>query len=105
MGAALLCAPYFSTVALAANALMYVGTEEDQARYLPGIASGETIATRGADRRRRGLGPGHDVDDARRASGDAWTLSGVRNYVTDGSVADLMLVPAMTDARACRSSP
>ena len=45
MGAALLCAPYFSTVALAANALLFVGNEKDQAAYLPGIASGETIAT------------------------------------------------------------
>ena len=45
MGAALLCAPYFSTVALAANAVLIVGTEAAKASYLPGIASGETIAT------------------------------------------------------------
>ena len=45
MGAALLCAPYFSTVALAANALLLVGDDAAKAAYLPGIASGETIAT------------------------------------------------------------
>src|SRR6202045_2905407 len=45
MGAALLCSPYFSTVALAANALLFVGNDEDKAAFLPGIASGETIAT------------------------------------------------------------
>ena len=45
MGAALLCAPYFSTVALAANALLTSGDDSAKKEYLPGIASGETIAT------------------------------------------------------------
>ena len=45
MGAALLCAPFFSSVALAANALLTSGDEEAKKGYLPGIASGETIAT------------------------------------------------------------
>src|SRR6478736_2481295 len=44
MGAALLCAPYYSTVVLAANAIMNGATPEQQAELLPGIASGETIA-------------------------------------------------------------
>ena len=44
MGAALLCAPYFSTVVLAANAIMNGATPEQQAELLPGIASGETVA-------------------------------------------------------------
>ena len=45
MGAALLCSPYFSTVALASNALLQVGTDANKKQFLPGIASGETIAT------------------------------------------------------------
>ncbi len=45
MGRALLCAPYFSTVALAANALLASGDAAAQGDYLPAIASGETIAT------------------------------------------------------------
>src|SRR5579863_8211178 len=45
MGGALLCAPYFSTVALASNALLSSGDESAKKDYLPGIASGETIAT------------------------------------------------------------
>jgi alkylation response protein AidB-like acyl-CoA dehydrogenase len=95
MGAALLCAPYFSSVALAANALLQVGTDADKSAYLPGIASGETIATLAL------------TDDAGQwdlaattttATFDgAWRVSGVRNYVTDGSLASLILVPAVTD--------
>ena len=45
MGAALLCAPFFSSVALAANALLTSGDDEAKKSYLPGIASGETIGT------------------------------------------------------------
>ncbi|EQD67417.1 acyl-CoA dehydrogenase domain-containing protein, partial [mine drainage metagenome] len=30
--------------------------------------------------------------------GDAWSLSGVRSFVTDGALANLILVPATTDA-------
>src|ERR1700727_2384360 len=45
MGRALLCAPFFSSVALAANLLATSGDAAAKADYLPGIASGATIAT------------------------------------------------------------
>src|ERR1700758_3204622 len=45
MGRALLCAPYFATVVLAAGAIMNGGSEADKAALLPGIAAGETTAT------------------------------------------------------------
>ncbi len=45
MGRALLCAPYFSTAVLAANAIMNAGTEEQKAKLLPDIASGARLAT------------------------------------------------------------
>src|ERR1043165_5662410 len=45
MGRVLLCAPYFSTVVLAADAIINAGTSDQQAKLLPGIAAGETIAT------------------------------------------------------------
>jgi alkylation response protein AidB-like acyl-CoA dehydrogenase len=44
-GRALLCAPLFSSVALAANAILAAGSEEQQARLLPSIAAGEVLAT------------------------------------------------------------
>ena len=45
MGRSLLCAPYFSTVVLAANTLIHSGDDQAKKEFLPGIASGETIAT------------------------------------------------------------
>ena len=44
MGRSLICAPYFSSVVLAANTLIHAGDEEAKAELLPQIASG-TIAT------------------------------------------------------------
>ena len=40
MGRVLLCAPYFSTVVLAADAIINAGTDEQKAELLPGIAVG-----------------------------------------------------------------
>ena len=45
MGRRLLPAPYFSTVALAATTLLHSGDDAAKKAHLPGIASGETIAT------------------------------------------------------------
>ena len=44
MGRALLCAPFFSSVVLAANTLIQSGDDDAKKAHLPGIASGETIA-------------------------------------------------------------
>jgi alkylation response protein AidB-like acyl-CoA dehydrogenase len=96
MGAALFCAPYFSTVALAANALLFVGNQHDQAEYLPGIASGETIATV-ALTDDAGMWDLSNTSTTATRAGEDFVLSGVRSYVTDGSTATLLLVPAMTD--------
>jgi alkylation response protein AidB-like acyl-CoA dehydrogenase len=96
MGAALFCSPYFSTVALAANALLLVGSETDQAEYLPGIASGETIATV-ALTDDAGLWDLSNTSTTATRSGEGYVVDGIRSYVTDGSTASLLLVPAMTD--------
>lgn len=96
MGAALFCSPYFSTVALAANAVLFVGTDADRATYLPGLASGATIATVAL------------TDDAGKwdfaststtaiDTGEGFVLNGVRSYVTDGNIASVLFVPALTD--------
>ena len=95
MGAALFCSPYFSTVALAANAVLLVGTEEDKKTYLPGMASGATIATV-ALTDDAGLWDLAGTTTTARRAGDGWVVSGVRNYVTDASTASLLFVPATT---------
>jgi alkylation response protein AidB-like acyl-CoA dehydrogenase len=97
MGRALLCAPYFSTVALAANALLNSGDDSAKKEYLPGIASGDTIATLAITE------PAGKWDEAgitlqATGSGDSWTLNGAKSFVIDGHTAGLILVAARTPA-------
>jgi alkylation response protein AidB-like acyl-CoA dehydrogenase len=96
MGRALLCAPYFSTVALAANALLASGDEAAKAEYLPGIASGETIATL-AYTEETGRWDLDGVTLAATSSGGGWQLNGTKSYVLDGHTAGLILVAARSE--------
>ncbi|MEV4336955.1 acyl-CoA dehydrogenase family protein [Streptomyces sp. NPDC049590] len=98
MGRALLCAPYFATVALAANLLLASHDESARADYLPGIASGRTIATVALAERRGDWGVSGIALEAARTPDGAWRLSGEKHYVLDGHVADLVLVAARTRA-------
>ena len=89
MGRALLCAPYFSTVVLAADAILNAGTADQKKSLLPGIASGETIATLAFTE------PNGKWD----ASGitmeaDGGKLTGTKMFVLDGHTADLIVVAA-----------
>jgi alkylation response protein AidB-like acyl-CoA dehydrogenase len=96
MGRALLCAPYFSTVVLAANTLIHCGDDAAKGEYLPGIASGETIATL-AFTEPSGKWDEAGITLAATKSGDGWTLTGTKSFVLDGATANLILVAARTD--------
>jgi alkylation response protein AidB-like acyl-CoA dehydrogenase len=97
MGAALLCAPFFSSVALAANALLTSGDDEAKKSYLPGIASGETIATL-AITEDNGKWDFGGIELAATKKGDGWVLDGHKMFVIDGHVANLVIVAARTAA-------
>ena len=96
MGRVLLCAPYFSTVVLAAGAIMNAGTPEQQLALLPGIASGETIATL-AVTEPSSRWDAAGIEAVARPSGDTFTLDGTKMFVLDGHVADLIVVVARTE--------
>lgn len=93
MGRVLLCAPYFSTVALAVNLLLAVGDEEASARHLPGIAAGKTVATV-ALVEKSGRWDSDGVTLQASQVGSTWVLTGEKVYVLDGAVAGLVLVVA-----------
>lgn len=95
MGRSLLCAPYFSTVGLAASALLCSGDESAMARYLPGIASGELIATLAYSEGATGWGVENVATRATPGDG-GWLLTGTKSFVIDGGVAELVLVVART---------
>ena len=92
-GRALLCAPYFSTVVLAANAILNAGTEDQKAALLPGIASGETIATL-AFTEPNGKWDAAGIELVATPDGDGATLNGTKMFVLDGHIANLIVVVA-----------
>jgi alkylation response protein AidB-like acyl-CoA dehydrogenase len=96
MGRQLLCAPYFSTVCLAANLLQQVGNEAAQRRFLPEIAAGKLCLS-------APLGSGADewsgtaaVLRAKRSSG-RWVLSGSCPRLPDAQAADYLLLPGQIE--------
>ncbi len=96
MGRALLCAPYFSTVVLAANTLIHCEDDSAKAELLPQIASGTTATL--AFTEESGKWDESGITMSATASGDGYTLDGVKMYVLDGHTAEIILVAARTDA-------
>jgi alkylation response protein AidB-like acyl-CoA dehydrogenase len=82
-GRALLCAPLFASVGLAANAILAAGSEEQRARLLPRIAAGEVLATAAITE-----------PEASVVAADGDTLAGEARFVVDGHIADVAVVPA-----------
>ena len=72
------------------------GTEEQKSRYLPRMARGELIGCFGLTEPQGGSDPGRMRTTARRRGKD-WVLNGSKMWITNGSIADVALVWAMTD--------
>ena len=95
MGRALLAAPYFSTVALAANAILHSGDDAAKKELLGGIASGETIATL-AMTEDNGRWDAEGITATATKAGDGYTIDGHKMFVLDGHTANLIIVAAKT---------
>jgi alkylation response protein AidB-like acyl-CoA dehydrogenase len=97
MGRAVMGGPYFATVALAANALLAADDEDARKDLLPGIARGETLATLAVTEHDGSWRESSIATAAAEANG-AWRLTGTKDFVVDGHIADLLLVVARTPA-------
>jgi len=79
--------------------ILVAGSEEQQARYFPRLASGEWLAAFGLTE----AGSGSDVAALRmraKRDGDDYLLSGSKRFITHGSIANLVTVIALTDPDA-----
>jgi alkylation response protein AidB-like acyl-CoA dehydrogenase len=93
MGRALLCAPFFASAGLAAAAILNAGTEDAKDQLLPGIASGETIATL-ALAEPNGRWDATGIEAVASPDGDGYRLDGSKRFVLDGATANLVVVAA-----------
>lgn len=81
---------------LAMFAIWRWGSEEQKRRWLPGMATGETVGCFGLTEPDAGSDPGAMRTRARRDGGD-WILDGRKMWITNGSIADVAVVWARTD--------
>jgi alkylation response protein AidB-like acyl-CoA dehydrogenase len=92
-GARLACAPFFSTVVLAAGAILECATVSARERWLPAIASGEITASFAFGERGVEWSPQRVTASARR-QGDKFILEGSFRHVPDGAAAQVLFLPA-----------
>ena len=72
------------------------GSEAQKQKYLPGMARGEVIGCFGLTEPHGGSDPANMRTHARRKGKD-WVLNGAKMWITNGSIADVAVVWAMTD--------
>ncbi|MBI2266111.1 MAG: acyl-CoA dehydrogenase [Armatimonadetes bacterium] len=84
---------------LVAFPLMAFGTEEQKRKYLPGLASGKSLGAFALTEPGAGSDAANQETTARK-DGDSWVLKGNKIFITNGSIADFLLVFAATDREA-----
>lgn len=85
-----------TNIGIGSQALVLFGTNEQKERWLPGIASGELIASFALTE----PNAGSDAASVRTTAvrdGDHYILNGSKRYITNANMADLFTVMARTD--------
>ncbi|MBS9376221.1 acyl-CoA dehydrogenase family protein [Rhodococcus sp. B50] len=75
--------------------LVHLTTEEQKARWLPGLCSGDVLTAIGMTE----PGGGSDLAALKTTAvrdGNGWLLSGAKTFITNGYSADLVIIPART---------
>ncbi|HEY7729485.1 MAG TPA: acyl-CoA dehydrogenase family protein [Gaiellaceae bacterium] len=86
---------------LAMYAIWRWGSEEQKERWLPAMHAGELIGCFGLTEPDAGSDPGSMRTHARRDGSD-WVLNGAKMWITNGTIADLAVVWARTEADEIR---
>jgi alkylation response protein AidB-like acyl-CoA dehydrogenase len=97
-GRTLAASPLFATAVLGANAILHGGSQEQKSELLGQIASGELLLALAMEE-----GPHHSpYGSATRAenSGGGYSVTGSKNFVLDGHVADKLVVVARTSGNS-----
>ena len=74
------------------------GSEAQKSRWLPRLASGAAIGCFGLTEPDFGSNPGGMLTTAKKTS-DGWVLNGAKQWITNGTLADVAVVWAKTDER------
>lgn len=89
----------FAMQGLGSGAITLAGTAEQQAAYLPMVASGEKIAAFALSEPDAGSDAGAMSTAASQAA-NGWTLKGSKTWISNGGIADFYVTFAKTDPAA-----
>jgi alkylation response protein AidB-like acyl-CoA dehydrogenase len=92
-GETVLCAPFFSTVALGVNAILQIGSDAQKSDRLPALAEGTQTATL-AFTEASGRWDAKGIETTATPDGAGYRLEGKKCWVIDGHSSDLVLVVA-----------
>lgn len=85
-----------AATALGTFPIIIFGTDEQKKKYLPKIAKGEVLAAFGLTEPESGSDAGATKTTAKK-DGDFYILNGTKCFITNGGVAEIYTVIAMTD--------
>jgi alkylation response protein AidB-like acyl-CoA dehydrogenase len=84
---------------LATDSILLGGTDALRARYLPDAAEGRTLGAFALTERNAGSDPA-DMKTKATREGDSYRLKGAKCFISNGGVADFLVVYAVTDPNA-----
>jgi alkylation response protein AidB-like acyl-CoA dehydrogenase len=91
--------------ALGALPILLAGTDEQKQRFLPDLAAGRKLIAFALTEAAAGSDPSATATRATRsATGDEYVRDGTKRFISQGSVADLVVVFAVTNPAADRAS-
>ena len=85
-----------TNIGIGSQALVLFGTEEQKTKWLPGVASGDLIASFALTEPEAGSDAGGLTTKAIR-DGDDYVFNGTKRYITNANKADIFTVMARTD--------
>ncbi|MFH1757041.1 MAG: acyl-CoA dehydrogenase family protein [Pseudomonadota bacterium] len=91
-----LCLSWGAHTYLCGDTILTHGTEEQKRKYVPKIASGEWVGAMGLTE----PGAGSDAASIRTTAvrkGDTYFLNGTKMFITNGPIADVLVIIAVTD--------
>ncbi len=88
----------FAASGLGAYPILIGGTKEQKARYLPDIATGKKLCAFALTEPQAGSDAAA-IKTIARKDGDYYILNGMKQWITNGGIADIYIVIALTDPK------